>query len=360
MKRSLRLCRVLILVVSAGLLSVVVGAAIAQPPPRDAGPAQPRQLTPEDQARRAKVIAKVNDITITVGEVEDSINQQSPFLRARYRDPQVLREFVQNMIRFELMAREAERKGYGRDEAVVRSQKQNAVQQLIRREFDERITVETVPMDDVRAYYEAHPEEFSRPEMVRASHILLASEEEARQVLEKARGADARAFRSLAREHSIDTETKLRGGDLRYFTREGRALNTTDEPVDPALVAAAFELREVNDVSRAPVRVGEHWSIVMLTGRRPAENRPLDDAAQGIRLRLWRERRQQAIEDFVAGLRRRHPPEVHEDRMSAIHLDPAPEGGGHEGFPEGGKAGPTKATKGKRPARNEDEAEDRH
>jgi peptidyl-prolyl cis-trans isomerase C len=98
----------------------------------------------------------------------------------------------------------------------------------------------------------------------------------------------------------------------------------------------------VNDVVRAPVRVGEHWSIIMLTGRRPAEHRPLADAQQGIRLRLWRERRQQAIEDFVADLRRRHPPTIHDERMEWIHLDPAPEGGGHEGFPPGGKANPQK------------------
>jgi peptidyl-prolyl cis-trans isomerase C len=148
------------------------------------------------------------------------------------------------MVRFELMAREAEKKGYGRDEAVVRSLKQNAVQQLIRREFDERITVETIPAADVQAYYDGHPDEFHRPEMVRASHILLASESEANELMAKVRGADARTFRQLARQHSIDTETKLRGGDLRYFNNEGRAVNSPDEPVDAAITTAAFGLRE--------------------------------------------------------------------------------------------------------------------
>mgnify|MGYP006206019399 CR=1 FL=1 len=32
------------------------------------------------------MVAKVNDVTITVGDVEDAINAQSPFLRARYRE----------------------------------------------------------------------------------------------------------------------------------------------------------------------------------------------------------------------------------------------------------------------------------
>jgi len=316
------------LILSSVVISLAA-VALAQPPTPD-GPtpsAIPRDedLSPEDRARRAKVLVKVGETEITVGQVEDSINVQSPFLRQRYQDQTKLTEYVQQMIRFELMAAEAQRKGYGDHESVVRTRKQNAVQRMIRERFDEAMTPETIPEEDVRGYYDSHDAEFHRPEMVRASHILLDTREDAAALITELAEQDARAFRQAARDRSVDTETKLRGGDLRYFTNEGRGLNAQDAEVDPLIVAAAFELGEVGDVSAAPVVVGERFSVIKLTGRRPEESRSYEEASQTIRLRMWRERRQTGLEDLVRELRERYAPEIHEERMEPIVLDPPPE-----------------------------------
>jgi len=291
-------------------------------------PTPPAARTEADEARRARVYATVGDVRVTVGRIEDEIAQMSPFLRARYRDPAKLRELADSLVRFELLAREAERDGYGDRQVVQRSVKQAIVQNLIKTEFDERVTRESITAEEIQAYYDSHQDEFGRPAMVRASHVLLTRREEAEALLTEARAADARQFRELARRHSIDTETKLRGGDLRYFTQSGlpAGAREDDTPVDPAIVAAAFALREVGDVVSEPIAVGEHWSLVKLTGRRDAEQRTIEQASEGIRLRLWREKRQRAIDEFVDGLRRAHPPELHPDRMRPIRLDGPPPG----------------------------------
>ena len=57
------------------------GAASTHPEETDGGG---NGLSPED-AR--KVLAKVDATTITLGEFADRINQQSPYLRARYNSP---------------------------------------------------------------------------------------------------------------------------------------------------------------------------------------------------------------------------------------------------------------------------------
>lgn len=309
------------------------------PSPAAMAPAAPRVYSAADQARRAKILVRMTNKNLTIGDVEDAINEQSPFMRARYQEPERRREFVENMIRSELLAREAERRGLGNDPDVVRATAQNAVQLLFRREFDERLTVDSIPPADVQAYYDAHPEEFHRPEMIRASHILVASREEADRILERVkRETDARVFREIANESSIDTETKQRGGDLRYFGRT-RDAASQDPAVDPAIVAAAFGLREVGDVVRAPVAVGDAFSIIKLTGRRPAENRTLEQASQGIRMRLWRERRERAVDDFVAQLRTRLSPEIHAELVDQIQLEISPEGeeGGGMSAPPGAR-----------------------
>lgn len=315
--------RALLLTLLSALISAGVGvAALAQdgedPTP---APAPAAELSPEDRARRAKVVAVVGETRITVGDVEDAVNQQSPYLRVRYRDPAKLREMVESMVRFELLARAAERAGMNEDPEVRRVAKQNAVQQLIRRDFDERITPESIPPEDVQAFYEAHPEDFTREELRRAAHIQVATRADAERLLARAREADARGFRELAREHSLDPETRLRGGDLRYFNRDGQSRTPSDPAIAEPLARAAFALAENGDVSE-PVQVGERWSIVKLTGSRPAEHRSLADASPSIRLRLWRERRQGALEELVARLRREGRVEPNYDSLRMIRLDP--------------------------------------
>ncbi|GAB4201231.1 MAG: hypothetical protein OHK0013_12990 [Sandaracinaceae bacterium] len=290
-------------------------------PTRVPPPTPPVVRTPEDEARRAQAVARVGAVTISVGQIEDEIARQTPFMRARYRDRSELHELVSTLVRFELLAREAERRGVADDPEVREATAQAAVQQMIRRDFDERITVESIPQADVQAYYDAHPEEFSRPEVRRVSHIVLESEAQARELLAQARAADARGFRQLAQERSIDPDTRQRGGDLRYFDERGVSPNSADPAVAEPIVRAAFALENVGDVAD-PVEVDGRWSIVKLTGLRPAEHRPIEAASQGIRLRLWRQARQDALERFVEELRGRIPTEVHYERMSGIRFDP--------------------------------------
>jgi peptidyl-prolyl cis-trans isomerase C len=316
--------RALIATILSAIACTIALGALAQedtgePPPP---PPPERVYSSEDVARRAKVVAKVGDAEISIGDVEDAINEQSPFLRARYRDPAALREFVDGLIRFELLARAAEREDADEDPEVQRAVKQNAVQQLIRRDFDEQITPESIPEADVRAYYDAHPEEFNRDELRRAAHIQVATRAEALALLPRVQAADAREFRIIARDESVDPETRLRGGDLRYFDREGQPRNERDPRLHAALATASFALGEVGDVSPEPIQVGERWSIVKLTGLRPAEHRPFEAAAPTIRLRLWRERRQTGLEEFVERLRGQAGVWTDYDRLRPIRLDP--------------------------------------
>ena len=247
-----------------------------------------------EEARRAQLYARVGDVRITLGDIEDSINQQSPILRIRYRDPERLQRFASDLIRFELLAAAAISRGYGDDPTVAKNIRQNAVQQLIQTEIDEKVSQDDVPAVDIQTYYETHPTEFNRPAMRRASHIVLPNQEAAAAMHAEARGADARAFRDLARRQSIDEDTKLRGGDLRYFDDQGRSISTiqayratprpsqdspaaldpgeeqpvpsgADPTVDARLVAAAFALENLGDVSEPIALDDGHFRIVKLT-----------------------------------------------------------------------------------------------
>ena len=305
---------------SSGALALAQGGG-PEATPTGAGAPIGAGTDPAEATRRAAVLARIGDFTITVGDVEDEINDMSPVMRVRHRDPAQLREYVENMIRLELLAREADRRGYGDDPEVRRTTMESAVQQMIHVEIDERITSASISDQDVLVYYTGHDEEFSRPEMRRASHILVPTREAADALMTEVRAADARAFRALAQAHSEDAETRMRGGDLRFFDATGRGPNTADPAVHAAIAAAAFALAEVGDVSD-PIEVDGRFSIVKLMGLRPAETRSVAEAAPAIRMRLFRERRQDALEEMVEALRARIPTEVHYDAMANLRMEP--------------------------------------
>ena len=89
---------------------------------------------------------------------------------------------------------------------------------------------------------------------VRASHILVQTEEEANDLLKKLEeGSD---FGELAQEYSL-CPSKRDGGDLRFFGR-GMMVKPFED--------AAFEL-EVGQVS-APVETQFGWHLIKLTDKK--------------------------------------------------------------------------------------------
>ena len=98
------------------------------------------------------------------------------------------------------------------------------------------------------------------------------------------KGLDTADFRKLVAEYSIDTATKDRGGDLRYFDRNTKELPTP-------IVTAAFALTNLGDVS-PPIKTSQGWNVLKLTGRRKALVRTFDEVKGQIKSRLFRDRRQ--------------------------------------------------------------------
>ena len=280
-------------------------------------------LTPE---QAAQTLAKVGDRTITVGELAEEIASKGPFLQARYNSPERRRELLDQMIRFELLAQEADRAGFDDRPDVQRTRKQILIRRFLKQQYEDRIQLSDVTDEEVRQYYEAHAEEFNKPEQVRASHIQLRDRATAQRVLRQIldNPSDVRLFRELSERHNTDEETRDRFGDLRFFSRiEER--QPDDPVVPPPVVAAAFSIPAIGGVHPELVQSERGFHVVKLTGRRATLTRSLAEATRPIRHRLWRERRERAVEELVERLRAEA--DVHEDLslLSEVQIQ-APEG----------------------------------
>jgi peptidyl-prolyl cis-trans isomerase C len=299
--------------------------------------------SPQDQARRAQTVATFEAGKITIGDLEDEIAQQSPMMRERYLMREQRQLLLEKMIRMEMLAREADKRGYGKDPDVNEGVKQNAVQTMIREQIDGQVTLESIPSEDVRKYYEEHIAEFVRPETRRVNHIAVATREEAQQLIKQLQSADLKEFRKVARERSLDQSTKMRAGDLGFFDKQAKSedVNAGRPQVEEAVAKAAFTLAEVGDLSAKPIKVQGGFSVVKLAGIKPGISRNLKEAEPTIRKRLWRATREEKMKAFIAQLRGRTTPEVHPELTEAIQLESGPPGADlMPGFPSAPRQSP--------------------
>jgi peptidyl-prolyl cis-trans isomerase C len=259
-------------------------------------------------------LAQIDDTVITVGDFEDRLNSQSPYVRARYAAIDQKKEFLENLVKFEVLASEARRQGLDKDPEVVRTTKQAMIQKLLKQRFD-RLRAEDINDQEIQQYFDSHPDEFNRPPEVRVSMILVADEAAAKKVLADPRiqGLENLGFRQLVTETSIDKETKDRGGDLRFFDANNREL-------PHELIDAAFKLVNIGDVTSA-IKTQRGYAILKLTGQRRALVRALAEVSPQIRAKLFRERRQKAMDEFEATLRKQAQIDIHTDRLAQVRVD---------------------------------------
>jgi peptidyl-prolyl cis-trans isomerase C len=172
---------------------------------------------------------------------------------------------------------------------------------LIQKKFPEDCQVSN---EEVKARYERDLERnYSKPALVKASHILIGTEAsagddvklEARKkadlVLADARKPDA-DFAALAAEHST-CPSKAQGGDLGFFPRQGSMV----EPF--AAAAFALDVGETSDV--VETQFGYH--IIRVTERKEALVTPLEEAQGAIREELKTEKTNKKRATHVAELK---------------------------------------------------------
>jgi peptidyl-prolyl cis-trans isomerase C len=207
-------------------------------------------------------------------------------------------------------AAEAKARGLHRKPEV-----QARVRELQARVFEEKLARDAAlarPVTDaeVKQYFEQNRQRFDTPQRIRVWRILVKDEALARRIIAQAHGREGpKRWSDFAREHSLDTATKLRDGDLGFVRPDG----STEAPrvrVDPAIFKAVERLRD-GEIAREPLAQGENFAVLWRRGSLPPVTRSLEQETSAIRTLLTRERREQARAELLSRLRKEHL-EVHE------------------------------------------------
>lgn len=162
----------------------------------------------------------------------------------------------------------------------------------------------SVPDAEVKKFYDENKKEFEHPELVRASHILILTPEDAdeKTVAEKKKAAEAALervtskeedFAVVAKEVSEEPGAKESGGDLDFFPKERMV---------PEFANAAFAMQK-GDISKEPVRTKFGWHVIKVTDRKPAGSMPFDEVKQQVTSYLEGSKRRDAVRSVIDAVR---------------------------------------------------------
>lgn len=311
------------------LLGVVFTLACSEAGPKKSGP----------------VVAEGKGVQITAGEFKARLEEQSPFIRARYSTLERKKEFLQNLVNFELLAAAAEKEGLANDPDVRLAMKKIMVQKLVSKKFGDPMSAgKDIPEAELRAYYDEHKDDYFRAKRVRLSVLAFNAAEAAperaaklaaaKKALATVKATEAKnpgAFSAVVATQSEDAATKATGGDLGFKTHAD-----LEKAYSKAFADAVFALPpgQLSGVLETPAGV----YVAKTTGVQDEVNRDFEQVKAQLASKLARERKTKELEAWRKGLQDAAGVKIDEAALEKVEIAAAPAGGsrGHMGGMMGG------------------------
>ena len=260
-------------------------------------------------AKKGPLVAKGQGIAITADDLKARLDEQSPMVRQSFQNLERKKQFLDNLVRFELLAQAAEKAGLANDPDVKLTMKKVMVSKYYQRFFANAKGAE-VPDAEVQKYYDEHPTEFHRPERIHAQQVFLKAAEgsperakklaEAKKFLSKILADEKKnpgALSAVARQSSDDQATKGMGGDLGFKTRE-----ELEKAQGKGVAEAIFRLKD-NETATTVLQTPQGFHLLRVVGRQPEQHRALEQAKAQIASRLQSQRKTKEFDEMVKKLR---------------------------------------------------------
>lgn len=209
-----------------------------------------------------KVLAIVDDRKIKEMDLNNLI--QNLGQNATYFQGQEGREkLIDELVMHELLYSDAVERNLEKEEEfieVFENMKKSMLQQYNLRKLFNGITISE---DEIKAFYEENKSLYNKPEKVKASHILVETQEKANEILEDITGG--LSFQDAASQYST-CPSKSEGGALGEFGR-GQMVKEFED--------AVFSMK-VGQIS-SPVKTQYGYHIIKLTDHQPAKSANLEE-----------------------------------------------------------------------------------
>jgi len=251
------------------------------------------KLTDEEAAQP---LVTIDSLTYSAGKFIQDLDKYFRTSGLDFSNSGLAEEAIENFMAIRLMYAYALSKGLKNDPEFKRQYEDTRLGFVYRKMESEYIHASIdVTDEEIEKYYEKRKDMFTEPMQIRASEILLRTEEEAEQILSQLRKGESfsKLVKKTIRPGFAETE-----GNLGYF---GPSRNR-------AIYDAALNVKV--DEYGGPVKVQDNWAVFKVTGRKPMRKKELSEVRSQIKNRLtgsnkyqnlqqWLEDRKQKVEHFI-------------------------------------------------------------
>ena len=244
-----------------------------------------------------KILATVNGTPITDAEV-------SAFLRGMgqqgqaYNNPEGRKAILQELVAQKLLLLDAQKNLLEAEPAFKEQLKKAKESLLANYALEKVITGVRITDKEIEDYYNENQDKFVSPATVNASHILVDSEEKAKEIYEKIEKGEM-SFEDAAKDYS-SCPSKDNGGSLGDFGK-GQMV--------PEFDAAVFEM-EVGEVTKEPVQTQFGYHLIRLNSKKEGETMPLDSIKERLGQQLLGQKQQKAYESRINQLKILYPVDI--------------------------------------------------
>ncbi|NLN97674.1 MAG: foldase [Eubacteriaceae bacterium] len=212
----------------------------------------------------SKVLASVEGLKIYEHDLNELIQhlppeQQNPFKTDKGRQELLNELIAQNLFYLQGLEDKVEEKEEFK--IMLEDAKTKLLKSFVIADFMKNVTIDD---QEVKDFYDKHPEQMMSAPNIRASHILVPAEQQAIDIIAEIKAGD-KTFEEAAKAYST-CPSKEKGGDLSFF-HKGRMV--------PAFEEAAFAM-EVGQISDAPVQSEFGYHIIKVTDTKDPELLPFE------------------------------------------------------------------------------------
>ncbi len=207
--------------------------------------------------------------------------------RGQQVDDNTRSAILNRLISSELVVQEAQKLGLDKQPDFLAREELLRQELLVNMYLENHVRKNPVSEADTKAEYERYKKQISSNKEYRARHILVNTEDEAKELIAQLnKGGD---FAKLAREKSQDPGSAADGGNLDWFSPDSMV-----EPFGQAVTKLGK-----GKITTTPVQTQFGWHVIKLEDSRPAQ----PPAYEQVKPMLQKQLQQQRMEKMLTGLR---------------------------------------------------------
>jgi peptidyl-prolyl cis-trans isomerase C len=270
-----------------------------------------------------KVLVTINNDKITMTEFNKELDKIPMNMKMMVASESGKKTYLDRLIIKKLLLSEAAKSNIEKDKEfenrLAEIKEQLIIESLLKKKLTSGANISD---EDLQKYYEANKEKFRKDREINTRHILLKSEDEAKQVRDKLQAGED--FSDLAKKYSIDPNAKVTGGEVGFHPK-GTLL--------PEYEAAAFKLAKVGQTSGI-VKTQFGYHIIRLEGIKPPQYVPFAEVKDFIKQQLVQEKQKDVLDKYIEELKKSAKITINEELLKDQTPAAAPQPESKDAKPE--------------------------